>query len=518
LIAKRVAEEADAAAAVEKQAVLNRKNQLVSRFGQAVGSSSTDNSTAVKFDGPEVRIRKTIYIQRGAKGYGFNLSRVNDLPCVKAVDPAGPAAAAGATAGDPILEVNGSSTRACTHDRVVEFMKQTPQGKPLMLVINARANTTLVDASAAAAATRLAGSNANKSLHTSYGSPAPEVVRSTTFERTINRAPPTSTPSVSAFRDKFVTAVESRGSVEQAWIKKTELNLGMYVEVTVWTMRNEAAGEKFVSVMQSIVDDDRQAEAYFQVFALPSTCPLGARPGVSGSAGALERQYLVVAVGSCDQFVELHQMYDIRANINGFSGHLKSKSTGQDNVKRHASHFYCLKSSSKIKSIASAWNQDKAYFVDVVETVQATCGGGWAAVSKFVESLGDDMIVVVSKFVAAHEEEVEGIVDALESVREAYAVANGGKSAPIDIITVTQEFVDTVGLYSAETWSDAIMTASAADDAFNHKLEGSQSYCAAVLRSGAAKVQPGDKTLARVILQHANKSGGAPLCALQGLL
>jgi predicted metalloprotease with PDZ domain len=50
---------------------------------------------------------QTISIQRGAGGYGFNLSRVGGFHVFRHVDEAGAAFAAGARVGDSILAVSG---------------------------------------------------------------------------------------------------------------------------------------------------------------------------------------------------------------------------------------------------------------------------------------------------------------------------------------------------------------------------------------------------------------------------
>ena len=44
-------------------------------------------------------------IARGPDGYGMSLSRVSDVPVLKAVDQGGPAAAAGAQSGDLVRQV-----------------------------------------------------------------------------------------------------------------------------------------------------------------------------------------------------------------------------------------------------------------------------------------------------------------------------------------------------------------------------------------------------------------------------
>ena len=83
---------------------------------------------------------------------------------------------------------------------------------------------------------------------------------------------------------------------------------GIYVEVTVWTLRDSAAASRFTKVMQTVVDDDRQGEAYFQVFPLPKSSRFGTdmlsteEPVRRGSP---DQRFLTVSVGSCEQFDEL---------------------------------------------------------------------------------------------------------------------------------------------------------------------------------------------------------------------
>lgn len=90
------------------------------------------------------------------------------------------------------------------------------------------------------------------------------------------------------------------------------------VAVATWTLRGDVGvEEKFLRVMQNIVDDDRQAEAYYQLFKLPSNASATFDLDKSYTAHSTDVHYLSVAIGTCEQFVELHGMYDIRSDING---------------------------------------------------------------------------------------------------------------------------------------------------------------------------------------------------------
>merc|ERR1719272_375027 len=80
--------------------------------------------------------KKTVFLERGGQGYGFNLSRKDNSPVIKAVDPSGTAHRAGAAAGDIILAVNGNDTVGCPHFRTIEYIKATMPGKPLVLLLH----------------------------------------------------------------------------------------------------------------------------------------------------------------------------------------------------------------------------------------------------------------------------------------------------------------------------------------------------------------------------------------------
>ncbi len=72
-IASQAAEEAEAAIAARKQAELERRRELVSRFDKSVFETKPHAEPPVKANGPlsngpATRIRKTIYIQRTDKG------------------------------------------------------------------------------------------------------------------------------------------------------------------------------------------------------------------------------------------------------------------------------------------------------------------------------------------------------------------------------------------------------------------------------------------------------------------
>lgn len=161
-------------------------------------------------------------------------------------------------------------------------------------------------------------------------------------------------------------------------------NLGIYTEVSVWTLRGTVAASRFQKVMQMIVDDDRQAEAYFQVFKLPKEHGVRLNPAELEleSIDLLDQQFLVVAIGSCDQLVELHQLYDIRAMINGFSGHMENKArlasaSINENIRQFSSRIYCLRASREINAIVDEWCSYPNFHIALCETVQATAPGGW---------------------------------------------------------------------------------------------------------------------------------------------
>ena len=161
-------------------------------------------------------------------------------------------------------------------------------------------------------------------------------------------------------------------------------NLGVYTEIALWTLRGPVAASRFQQVMQMIVDDDRQAEAYFQVFKLPQNhgIQLNAAESPQSSADGLNQHFLVVSIGSCDQLVELHQLYDIRAMINGFSGHMENKARSvstsiNENIRQFSSRVYCLRASHEMKAIVGEWCSYPNFHISLCETVQATVPGGW---------------------------------------------------------------------------------------------------------------------------------------------
>ena len=59
------------------------------------------------------------------------------------------------------------------------------------------------------------------------------------------------------------------------------------------------------------------------------------------------------AVGTCEQFIELHEQHDIRSELNGMTGRMQGAAqsgTVYQNLKRFNSTVYCMKSSPASQS------------------------------------------------------------------------------------------------------------------------------------------------------------------------
>ena len=101
--------------------------------GQApAGSEATYEQPAVQQQQNSLR---AVQIAKGPDGYGMNLTRVANVPVLKNVDQGGPAAVAGARTGDLIRQVNGSNTAGLAHKDVVQLIKGTAAGAPLVLTL-----------------------------------------------------------------------------------------------------------------------------------------------------------------------------------------------------------------------------------------------------------------------------------------------------------------------------------------------------------------------------------------------
>lgn len=78
---------------------------------------------------------RRLAIVKTADGYGFNLTRVQNLPAIKGVDAGGAAEKAGVRPGDIILQINGTSTVGISHKDTIGLVKATPPGAPLDFVV-----------------------------------------------------------------------------------------------------------------------------------------------------------------------------------------------------------------------------------------------------------------------------------------------------------------------------------------------------------------------------------------------
>lgn len=95
-----------------------------------------------------------------------------------------------------------------------------------------------------------------------------------------------------------------------------------------------------------------------------------------------------VSIGTCDQFTDMHRLFDVSGEINAS----KSKGLkGQSGVDKIEGTFYCRSATAEVRECLSAWNEIEHYDYNLVETRQGLgAPGGWRTVAKHIMSLSED--------------------------------------------------------------------------------------------------------------------------------
>eukprot|EP00729_Bicosta_minor_P012120 gene12120-19563_t len=170
----------------------------------------------------------------------------------------------------------------------------------------------------------------------------------------------------------------------------------VYVQILTWSFYNRKSGSDFVKLMTEVSAHGLSATGYFNVFELPVEIESEAVPDVLRQ----DVRYMSVAVGTTEQFVQLHSSYDLLFLLN--SG--KTKQLEKQRGIKHLSGIYqCAKAGQvRADAIIEEWNKEAYCNIEVAinrklavpggcETIAWYTGGGDADVG----GSGNDLLLSV---------------------------------------------------------------------------------------------------------------------------
>lgn len=210
-------------------------------------------------------------------------------------------------------------------------------------------------------------------------------------------------------------------AMEEAQGLQGGLQPTIYAEILTWSFYNRKSGEEFIKLMEEIAEQGLCAEGYFNIFELPvnieavsvpeelrqdrahGTYTIKTNMSTTGNnyvPAHGDVRYMSVAVGTTEQFVNLHRSMDIRLIMNsGITKQLEK----QRGIKHVSGIYQCAKGGqTKASSIVDEWNLEA--YVSIEASVNRKLGvpGGCPTVTWFagggdadVGGSGDDLLLTV---------------------------------------------------------------------------------------------------------------------------
>ena len=196
------------------------------------------------------------------------------------------------------------------------------------------------------------------------------------------------------------------------------------------------------AVMQEIIDDDFQAEALQAAYVLPKA------EGFSNGYKTGQYTLLTVAIGTAEQFMEMHRMVDIRARLNeGKTTQMKD----QKGIRRLDGLFYTVRPPAGVTAILDDWNSDPNINIQLVKTKSMGIPGGWASVARYIGTHadeGNDLLISVGQVKGKTKDATASAGNWFDIMRDNYASAApdmsefgifSGWKTPIDIQEKTSD-------------------------------------------------------------------------------
>lgn len=227
-------------------------------------------------------------------------------------------------------------------------------------------------------------------------------------------------------------------------MQRADTTASLYTEVLTWTFANEKAASEYLTLKKQIIEDDLQAEGYYKVYKIADEITADGAPGIGNGFMVGNVRYLTVAVGTCDQFIELHRTYDIRTLLNGKQTTQTKKQYG---IQALEGWMVCQKTPTSVKDVTASWNSESWCNVAVIDS-PFLAPGGWRSVAKYAKKEGQDLLLSIShvraetkaalsQFMMKENQYVDAYSKCAEDIR-ATALYKGVK-APVSLVASTGE-------------------------------------------------------------------------------
>ena len=226
-------------------------------------------------------------------------------------------------------------------------------------------------------------------------------------------------------------------------MQRADITASMYVQALTYTFHNEKEASEYLALQKRIMEDDLQAEGYYNVYKLPEIVTAdGVRGGVGNGFMLGTIRYLTIAVGTCDQFIQLHRTYDIRHLLNADQTVQTRKQYG---IQALDGWIVCQKAPTAVKDAISSWNGESWCNIRQFDCDFNT-PGGWRSVAKYAKRQNKDLLLCISnvsaetpaalaKFMVKENEYVSEYNKAADDIRQG-ALYKGVKS-PVSLVQKT---------------------------------------------------------------------------------
>jgi hypothetical protein len=257
-----------------------------------------------------------------------------------------------------------------------------------------------------------------------------------------------------------------------------ELDLGtsIYVETLIWSFHNRKSVNDFLDMVKEIRDEGRQAEAYYQVFEIPAdvaarSTPVPLRQVGNAYVPSSAIQVMTVAIGTTEQYTDLHRQFDMREILNHDTTPYSSTDIqaarsakqlqNQRGIKQLTGTFYCMKPIADVKDVYDSWNSTPGVNIKFQLTKGLTVPGGIPTVTKYF-STSRDLLMSLGTHDSADNGASEAAMVWFEVIRSEYQkkvqpIQTGplfkGIATPIDFaVRRSAKNFSSFGVHSTEAW------------------------------------------------------------------
>jgi hypothetical protein len=243
----------------------------------------------------------------------------------------------------------------------------------------------------------------------------------------------------------------------------------------VWTFHNEIATKKFQALVKEITDDDRQAEGLYGVFRVDKPNAVtsdgssdknrrsinkprfltaqddgGADAASTGGPLSTDVSFISVSVGTCQQLIELYQLFDIPDMVKPkFS---TGPVTARQGIKSLEMVVFATSMPRGVQDISDKWSVLPTALCATVADRTTAIPGGWKALSKYIKRNSDEWVVLIAmvRFISAAAKTAYASTVETKNELDAIRWAVGVDDLSLTVFTVTTGR----GLLDSGLWSE----------------------------------------------------------------